>query len=210
MKAFASALLLCAVHLCSPLANAAGPALPQRDLSVELRQVEQGRDDGAGHFAAGSDMGGNTENNTGNKWEPQQVLVRNGAKATLRLNDAIPMQWTQSASAPNPGGGANSGASVRNALVWFDAGQSLSVQPRWPGGKKPAVVEIEVQRASVDARMGADLPKQTRSSLSTTVTVPLGEWVTLAATGALPRAGVYSSEAGFQVRRLLQIRVVAP
>jgi hypothetical protein len=208
MKAFATAMLLCATQLCSPQApvHAAGPALPQRDLSVELRQVEQGREDGGTHFFAGSQSGGDT----GSKWEPQQLLVRNGGKATLRLNDSIPMQWTQSVSAPNPGGGANSGASVTNALVWFDAGQSLSVQPRWPGGKQPAVVEIEAQRASVDARMGADLPRQTRHTLSTTVSVPLGEWVTLAATGALPRAGVYSSEAGLQVRRLLQIRVVLP
>jgi hypothetical protein len=204
MKAFATAMLLCAAQLCSPQAqvHAAGPALPQRDLSVELRQVETGREDGGAHYSAGSAVA--------SAWEPQQVLVRNGGKATLRLNDSIPMQWTQSVSAPNPGGGANSGASVSNALVWFDAGQSLSVQPQWPGGKQPALVEVEVQRANVDARLGADLPKQTRNSLSTTVSVPLGEWVTLAVTGEVPHSGVYSSEAGLQMRRLLQIRVVLP
>lgn len=201
MKAFVTTLVFCATLLCGP-SHAAGPVLPQRDLTVELRQIEQGREEGGAHYAAGSAVN--------SAWEPQQVQVRNGNKATLRVNDAIPMQWTQSASAPNPGGGANSGASVSNALVWFDAGQSISVQPKWPGGKKPAVVEIEVQRAAVDPRMGADLPKQTRNAVSTTVTVPLAEWVTIAATGAVPKAGVYSSEAGVQVRRLLQIRVMAP
>ena len=138
--------------------------------------------------------------------------VRNGEKAGLRMNDAIPMQWTQSASAANPAAAnaANAGGSVTNALAWFDAGQSVSVQPRWAGGNKPAVVEIEVQRAAVEQRMGADLPKQTRNTVSTTVTLPLAEWVTIATTGALPKAGVYSSEAGLKVRRLLQIRVMAP
>ncbi len=206
MKAVVTTLLLCSAMLCG-WAQAAGPALPQRDLTVELRQVEQGREEGAGQagtqYSAGSAVA--------NAWEPQWVQVRNGAKAMLRLNDAIPMQWTQSASAPNPGSGAaNSGASVSNALVWFDAGQSLSVQPKWPGGKKAVVVEIEVQRASVDPRMGADLPTQSRGTLSTTVTVPLSEWVTIAATGAVAKAGVYSSEAGLQVRRLLQLRVSVP
>jgi hypothetical protein len=196
--------LLCTALLCS-LARAAGPALPQRDLTVELRQVEQGREDGGSHYSAGSA--------DESEWEPQELQVRNGEKAVLRMNDAIPMQWTQSASAPNPaavGNAANAGGSVTNALAWFDAGQSVSVQPRWAGGNKPAVVEIEVQRAAVEQRMGADLPKQTRNTVSTTVTLPLAEWVTIAATGALPKAGVYSSEAGLRVRRLLQIRVMAP
>ena len=144
--------------------------------------------------------------------------MRNGEKAVLRLKDAIPMQWTQSASGQAPGATPSNGAAgsttnvnptVTHALVWFDAGQSISVQPKWPGGNKPAVVEIEVQRASMESR-NAELPKQSRSMVSTTLTLPLAEWVTIAATGATPRAGGYSSEAGLQVKRLLQIRVMAP
>jgi hypothetical protein len=202
---------------CGP--SHAADALPKRDLTVELRQVEEGREAGS-HYSAGS-----ADNIV---WEPQLVQVRNGEKALLRLNDAIPMQWTQSVSGPSPasiqsgGSGAaaagstnvnvntNAAASVTNALVWFDAGQSLSVQPKWPGGSKPAVVEVEVQRAAVDAHAGTVLPKQTRNTVSTTLTVPLAEWVTIAATGVVPKAGVYSSESGMRVRRLLQIRVMAP
>ena len=215
MKALVSALLLCVAHFCTPVVQAA--ALPQRDLTVELRQIEEGREGGSSYSAGGKD----------NVWEPLMVQVRNGEKALLRMSDAIPMQWTQSASGPNPAaaksaGAAPSGAvsttnvnvnpasSVSNALVWFDAGQSLSVQAKWPGGEKPAVVELEVQRAAVDPQTGADLPKQSRSTVSTTITAPLDEWVTIAATGRSPRAGVYSSESGVQVRRLLQIRVMAP
>jgi hypothetical protein len=196
----------------------AADALPKRDLTVELRQTEDGREEG-GHYTAGS-----ADSTT---WEPQTVQVRNGEKALVRLNDAIPMQWTQSVSGPalgtNPSGPAPAAAtgtqvnvntsavsSANIALVWFDAGQSLSVQPKWPGGNKPAVVDIEVQRAAVDPQSGAALPKQSRHTVSSTITAPLGEWVTLAATGKAPKAGTTSSEAGLQVRRLLQIRVMAP
>jgi hypothetical protein len=218
MNAVATTLLLCAAMLCGQ-ARAAGPALPQRDLTMALRQVEQGREEGGSHYSAGSD--------SGSEWEPQELQVRNGEKALLRLNDAIPMQWTQSASGQQPGSGQGAGASasgagnttnvhvnaassVTNALVWFDAGQSVSVLPKWPGGNKPAVIEIEVQRAAVDPQSGAALPKQIRNTVSTTITAPLAEWVTIAATGRAPRPGVYSSESTLQVRRLLQIRVMAP
>ena len=171
--------------------------------------MEEGREGGSSYSAGGTEE---------SLWEPQMVQVRNGEKAVLRMNDAIPMQWTQSASMQAPANGGNSSgsggqnntASVTNALAWFDAGQSMTVLPRWTGGNHPATLEVEVQRASVEARMGADLPKQTRNTITTTITAPLAEWVTVAATGKAPRAGSYSSEAGLQVRRLLQVRVMAP
>jgi hypothetical protein len=143
------------------------------------------------------------------------VQVRNGEKAMLRLMDAIPMQWTQSVSTQNASGNGNNNtnttqAGVTNALVWFDAGQSLSVQPRWPGGKQPVVLVLEVLGASTQPQVGAALNKQSRNTVSTTLTVPLAQWVTLAATGRPARAGVYSSNAGEAGRRLLQVRVSTP
>lgn len=198
---------LCSAALLCGLAQAAEPALPKRDLTVEMRQTEEGREGGTRYSAGSPDPAA---------WEPQMVQVRNGEKAVLRLNDAVPMQWTQSVSTQFPAASgtstppSNAGAGVNNALVWFDAGQSLSVHPKWPGGNKPAVVEIEMQRAAMGQAQGADLPTQTRNLVSTTVTVPLAEWVTIAATGRAPRSGSYSSEAALQVRRLLQIRVMAP
>ena len=208
------------------MAHAADVPLPKRDLTVELRQVEEGHAEG-GHYSAGSAEAP--------RWEPQQVQVRNGERALLRMTDAMPMQWTQSvstqpstpsngtagSSASPPSGPsrtpgathtpyANATASVTQALVWFDAGQSMSVLPKWPGGNKPVVVDVEVQRAAVEARSGAELPQQTRNTVSTTVTLPLAEWVTIATTGQAPKRGVYSSESGMQSRRLLQLRVMAP
>jgi hypothetical protein len=206
MKTLVNRVLLCAALLGGP-ACAAEPSLPKRDLTVELRQVVEGREDGATHYGAGGD--------DKNVWEPQMVQVRNGEKALLRLNDAAPMQWTQSVSTQNTAGNGsaafantNNPASVTNALVWFDAGQSVSVQAKWPGGNKPALLVLEVQRA--DVVPGAELPRQTRNTVSTTVTVPLAQWLTVAATGKAAKPGVYSSEAGVQGRRLLQVRVMVP
>lgn len=198
--------LLGLVICCLGLALPAQAELPARDLTVALRQVED---------AGGVTIGTQSR-------EPllamQQVRVRNGAKASLRLSQSIPMQWVQSASSQSESlsaGGATAsknGGSVNNALVWMDAGQSLTVQPRWSGQIRQAVtVEIEVQSAAVGDRVGADLPTQARSHMNTTVSAPLGEWVTIATTGGgSAPPGVYGTGTVGESRRLLQLRVLAP
>jgi hypothetical protein len=182
------------------------PALaqvPKRDLTVELRQVADARGIAVGTQAREPLL------------VPQQIQVRNGEKASLRLGQSMPMQWvkevrSQSASLTASGVTASgSGGGVVNELTWMEAGQSLTVQPRWPGGKQAVVVELEVQSAAVEARIGAELPTQSRSRTATTLTVPLGEWVTIATTGGRPQSGVYGSDAEGEVRRLLQLRVSA-
>lgn len=178
--------------------------LPKCDLMVELRQVE--------------DTGGVTVSTPSREptLAPQQIRVRNGAKASLRLGQSLPMQWVQSAvaqSASLAASGAtasSSGGGVVNAVTWMDAGQSLTVQPRWPGGKQAVMVVIEVQAATVGERVGADLPTQSNSQLATTVSAPLGQWVTIATTGRSAQRGDYSSEAAAESRRLMQLRVLAP
>lgn len=178
--------------------------LPKRDLMVELRQVE--------------DAGGVTVSTQSREplLTPQQIRVRNGAKASLRLEQALPMQWVKAASAQTEslsGSGVtsrSSGGSVVNEVTWLEVGQSLSVQPRWPGGKQAVTVDIEVQAAAVGDRIGAELPTQSRSQTATTVSAPLGQWVTIATTDSSPARGVYSSEATVESRRLMQLRVLAP
>ena len=78
---------------------------------------------------------------------------------------------------------------------------------RWPGGKQPATVEVDVQTSAVDERVGSALPAQSRSQIATTVSAPLGAWVVIATSGQAPVAGSYSSNPRRDVRRLLQIRV---
>ena len=174
-------------------ATPAKPALPEIDLMVELRQVEA---PGAG-FSAGTQPGVAL-------MAPQQVRVRNGEKAYLSMEQALPMHWVQSAVS-----GRNA-AGVSQAVTWMQAGQSLAVQPVWADEKEAITVHLEVQSAAVGARKSQDLPTQSRSQLVTTVKVFLNEWVTVAATGRLPQRGVFSSDGAGDNRRLMQVRVSAP
>ena len=191
------------------LATAARAQLPPRDLTIEFRQTEEGREAGQSYSAGPADPA--------RTWEPQMLQVRNGEKASLRVQDSIPMQWVQSVSTERSVGigqggaqGASATVGVTQGLTWFDAGQSLTVQPKWPGGNRPARVEMEVTRSAAGDRVGADLPVQSRNTVSTTITAPLGEWVTVAASGSSAQSGSYSSNSRQQVRRLLQIRVLVP
>lgn len=188
MKHLASKLLGLAA-LSVLLAQPVLAELPQRDLTVELRQVQ--------------DTTGLTVSTQSREpmLAPQQIRVRNGAKGSLRLEQSLPMQWVQAASARG---------TVVNAVTWMDAGQGLIVQPRWPGAKQPVTVEIEVASAAVGDRTGSELPTQSRSQLATTVRAPLGQWVTIATTGSSAQPGVYSSAAVSESRQLIQLRVLAP
>lgn len=168
---------------------------PQRDLLLELREIEEGS---AGHVVG-------TRPQTP-LMAPQQLQVRNGSQARLSFAQATPLQWVQSVQAQ----GQMTGAGVKQGLIWLRAGQSLQLRPRWPGGQKPAAVEVEVQTQSVQQQPGRDLPTQERSELATTVQAPLGQWVTLARSGNSAPPGTYRSDAAPQRPRLLQLRVTAP
>ena len=173
--------------------------LPKRDLTIELRQIEEGREDGVSYRAGPSDVAP--------LLIPQKIQVRNGEKGALRMNLSVPIQWVEAAQA----GSSQSGAGVKQALQWFDVGQTISVTPRWAGGNRDTAVEVEVQQADMATRSNADMPSQSRSQFSSTVTAPLAQWVTIAATGPAPaRQGSYSSAGSGEARRLLQIRVMAP
>jgi hypothetical protein len=168
-----------------------GPGL-RGDLMVELRQVAEQAGDVVGTQPRTPPLA------------PQQVLVRNGEKATLRMAQSLPVKWTQAVTQ----GGRREGAGVRYGLVWMEAGQGFTVTPRWPGGRQPATLQIEVTSASVDASSGAELPSQRRSEVATTLSAPLGQWVTVASTGGDAAAnGVYSSRGSGDARQLIQLRV---
>jgi hypothetical protein len=194
-------LLLAASHALPTLAQ-----LPKRDLIVEVREVEVG--EGAAY----------TVGTQASKalLAPQQFRVRNGEKASLSVGKSMPMQWVQSASvqsaalAASGASASSNGAGVTQAVTWMNAGQRIQVQPRWPGSKQMVTVEVKVQSASVEPRVGAELPEQSQSQIETSVSAPMGQWVTIAFTGQTPQAGAYGSEAASDPRRLLQIRVLAP
>lgn len=188
-------------------------ALPKVDLTVELRQVRDGQEDMADPPNSGGAYIVSTAPRAA-EFAAQQVRVRNGEKASLRINQSIPLQWVQkievhsaSLSAASASASSNAG-SVTQAITWMEAGQSLSVTPQWPGGKQPATVEIEVQSSAVDDRSGSDLPATARQQVSTTVSTPLRQWVTIATTGTSARPGSYSSSGSSEGKRHIQIRVM--
>jgi hypothetical protein len=184
--------------------------LPKRDLVIEFRQIDQG--DG---LARESGYSVSTQGQQPD-FLPQQVHVRNGEKASLRIAKSMPLQWVQSVATQSAALAA-SGSSITSrtgalaqSLTWMEAGQSLMVQPSWPGAKQDVKLEIDLQSSRVGERTGPELPDQSRRQLVTTVSAPLGQWVTVAGTGASPPRGVYSSEAVADTRHWLQIRVLAP
>ena len=203
----AAAVLLCLVCV------AAHAAPPKLDLTVELRQIQEGQEDPDSPQAGsgGTYTAGPASRTTA--FAPQQVRVRNGEKASLQINQSMPMQWaqkieSQSATLTAAGTSASSNAgSITQAVTWMESGQSLSVTPSWPGGKQAVRLEIEAQASTVDERTSSDLPATTRQRYSTTVSVALNRWVTIARSGQAARAGSYSSAAATDGRRLTQIRV---
>lgn len=180
--------------------------LPKRDLRVELRQVEE---------QAGTAYSVSTQPRIALLAE-QFVQVRNGEKASLNVDRSMPVQWVRSVvaqsamlAASGASASSNSGG-VTHAVTWLDAGQSIKVHPVWPGARQLVTVDIEVQSANVDARIGEELPAQSRNRVATTVSAPLDQWITIAITGSSLKPGVYGSEATSNTKRLLQIRVLAP
>jgi hypothetical protein len=181
-----------------------------RDLTVELRQVQDGDQDnpsaGGGAYTVGT-------THRGADFAPQQVRVRSGEKASLHINQSMPMQWvqkveTQSASLSAGSASASSKAGgVTQAITWMESGQSLTVTPHWAGAKLPVKVEVEVHTAAVNERTGSDLPGTSSQRYSTTVSLPLNQWVTIATTGRASQPANYSSAGSTDTRRLIQLRV---
>ncbi len=211
--------------------------LPQRNLVIEWRQLDeslalaghasaQGQvvsTAGGGTSAAGGVTLG-TQRRDDQRTQSQQLRVLNGGRASVRVSQGVPVTWVQAVQAePGPrGGGAANGAGVVQGMVWLEAGRQITLQPRWPGGQQPAVVDVQVDSASLEAdrpwaaqnQGGGGMPSQARSQTATTVLAPLGQWVTIARTGgeqAVEQRGVMSTTSLSQARRqLMQIRVLVP
>ncbi|WP_295956835.1 hypothetical protein [Rhodoferax sp.] len=167
--------------------------LPPRDLVVELRQISEADANTVSTQPATMPL------------TPQRIQVRNGEKATLAMGQNVPIRFVQAV------GSGRDGSGVSYGMVWMQAGQSMAVQPRWPGARQPVRITIAVESSSLQAPTGnAELPSQARGQLATTVSAPLGQWVTVAATGGgQAQPGSYSSEAAADTRQLVQIRVLA-
>ncbi|HOM14032.1 MAG TPA: hypothetical protein PLB41_12015 [Rubrivivax sp.] len=214
MKALVCAL---AALLCSASAHAAPP---QRNLSVETRITDEQFDaqrSAQGSVTIGSrggrvDADGSLAVHSGRMRQAgdaaQRVLVLNGARATLRLAQGMPVESTEVWWTP-----WGPGAVVRSQ--WVELVNGMEVQPLWPGGDAPVTVQLAAQSADRPApgqTPGRTLPAQ--AQVLTTVQAPLGEWVEIARVQT--RSGASSvATGGFGAatasrERSLQLRVSLP
>jgi hypothetical protein len=194
----------------------AGPSLPLRNLSVEMRISDDSsasrRDAAAGaSVSIGSsgrvDGGGVTVSSGGLQQglgAVQRVLVLNGGRASLRLAQGVAVDDTEVAWTP-----WGPGAAVRSQ--WVELVNGMEVSPRWPGGNAPVTLEIAAQSAGrAPQNSGQALPPQL--SAFTTVQVPLGEWVEVAQLNSrqssVSRSGFSAATTSRQ--RSLQVRVSLP
>ena len=195
----------CAVALSALLAGVAGVAgpLPQRDLLVDLREADAVQPStGAG--AAGWNVRSADASAVRDR-PAQQVRVQNGASATLRLTLTRPLQLWQ----------AVPGALLPVAVPgtqWIESGQRLTVRPRWRGGREPVAVTVSAGASRLDPHVApgsAELPQQSDATVITTVSAPLGQWVTLASTGAGDdgMSVIASGQAAASAQRVLMLRV---
>ena len=180
-----------------------------RDFLVELRQV---RDNGTD---SSSTIWSSANGPTKDGWA-QEVRVRHAEKASFQIQTSQPIQWLQSLQVQNSTLSAASASastqsgSMTQALVWIESGQSWSVSPQWIGAKQPVRLDLEMKVAALRDSTGAELPAAQHQQLTTSVHAPLGQWVTLAATGQRAQRSTYSSQPGDQGRTLIQVRVSLP
>jgi len=223
MKRLALLLLL------SPLLAMAAP--PAVQLLVELRWVDStlsgavmaGVRDGAvvvGTAGSVSPRGGvslSTQRREDHGGQVQRLLVLNGHPASVQFTETVPMQWLDfgiqldaqaSLQAPGP-------ASAKVVAVprsgFTEQTQGFKVTPQWPGGQAPVRLEVSVQSPTSQAPAAQGGAAMAQTTVLSTVAVPLGEWVTVARSGASVQTrerGVLSTrDAETQRSRDLQIRV---
>lgn len=201
----------------------ASSKLPVRNMTVELRVISTSEAETPQRLITSSNAEAGyvvrTPEHTESGLQVQKLFVMNGEKANMRLGLKVPVQWAKSAaqqaSAPSgTSGEVLTGASVQTETSWMDSGQGMSVTVRWPGGKQPAVVEVEIDTTTLQAELGQALPGQMRKQIATSIVTPLGEWATIAVTGQRQtpeQTGVYVTRTLESTPgKYVQVRVLAP
>ena len=196
--------------------------VPQRNLEVRFRQIdsEQVFDEPSLPGQIPADVTASTRRTAPDRPAIQQVRLLNGQWGFIRIARSQPVQWMRTVAGQGlaPGAAGSAVGGVRGIavpeLTWLEAGQSLAVRARWPGGNKPAVLDIQVSLDQVDVRRTDDLPNTSQSQAATTVVVPLERWTSFASSQSDTRAdtpGTLSTETlRAQPRQLFQVFVHVP
>ncbi|MCV2359376.1 hypothetical protein LNV08_10365 [Paucibacter sp. TC2R-5] len=238
--AWASALALFALSSVAVdvLAEAGGSSAAQQNLWVEVRWVDSALSGAAlsavregsvvvgtaGSVSARGSVGFNTQRR--DDQQVQRLLVLNGHQASVQLTESTPVQWVDFAVPFNAGGGAGgavplpaAGAGANSNPGWAmprngvtEQTQGFTVTPHWPGGQQAVRVELRAQGTSGSGSLlQGQTQTQTQAQVISTVSVSLGQWLTVARSGAATQRqerGVISSRsAETQSTRELQLRV---
>ncbi|CAN5320157.1 hypothetical protein BH11PSE10_BH11PSE10_13700 [soil metagenome] len=137
----------------------------------------------------------------------QRVLVLSGQQASIKLTEQTTTQTVDFAldiGLPQQGGASAAGAGrviAAPRTTTVDVSRGFIVRPYWSGGRQPVRVELQAFGARA----------QGEQNISSTVVLPLGDWLTVARSGATvlaPAPGSLSSaDAPGQPSRELQLRV---
>jgi hypothetical protein len=218
-------LALLALQL-SGLARAAEPAGPRQNLLVELRWVES---QFSGAALAGVRQGAVVVGTAGSvspkpaitlstrrqedeqSGQIQRVVVLNGYQASVLLSETQLLQWldygVELRDIRGAGGGEGDRARIQaqTRSVPVERRRGFALTPQWPGGRQPVRVELRALGNAGPQGQGA------QTELLSTVQVPMGDWMTVARSGAAtrtPQPGVISSsDAESQSSRELQLRI---
>jgi hypothetical protein len=154
--------------------NQGAEALPMRNLQIEVRQagsslrsqsalgaqggivLQPGRSGANAHITAQDSQRSDTRDLV------QRVLVLNGRPANINLGNSQPLRLVQGRQA---------------ATVFIDANSGFSARPLWYGGDS---VELELAAGQASRAGSSPMAPLSSSSTSTSLSVRLGEWVTVA------------------------------
>lgn len=198
-------------------AVAAQPTLPAEDLIVQIRMVSEAElaaDAATSDATNSAPQRGLIVSNSANESasaRTEEVRVRNGESASMSWSQTLPIQWLQAAELRGGTTRAGGGGLV-NGLVWLRAGHSLSVHPRWPGGRKPVRLDLRLEIERIGNRRGQDVPSSSLQTSASTLSLSLGQWTTFAATGTAEPPldpATWSTQAlRTRGRQLMQVRVL--
>ncbi|WP_349740485.1 hypothetical protein [Roseateles cavernae] len=206
----------CGLLLLAPALGRAAEG-PRQNLLVELRWAESSV---SGAAVAGVRQGGvvvgtagsvsprpgltlSTRRQEAEGSQIQRVLVLNGYQASVLLSETELLQWLDYGVELRGGGRERPRIHAQTHSLPTERQRGFVLTPSWPGGKQPVRVELRA--------LGAGQQSGAQSELLSTVLVAMGDWLTVARSGAAtrqPQAGVISSsDAESQSSRELQLRV---
>ena len=185
--------------------------LPLRNLSIEVRQINQTSAEQSGISARGNirlrpnassanvDVNAQQNQQSSNTNMLQQVLVLNGRRVAVGLRNSVPLRLVQAVI-------QNGVLVIVPGTVLLESGTGFDAIARWEGGD---LVELEL-----DASQGKGTMMSPTASTATSLLVPVGEWITVAHSdsqgsgnqSAIASSGRWSSQALVQVQLRVTIR----